>query len=346
MNYTKGNLAPSSTPATQYAAKKLVRVHQQEATSRAWRIINSAPGSKLALEELVEANSTAALDLLANCPALAVLLIRSCSTHKPEMRGAYFRKMLERSWRELLKDLNLPVRPRTIRLLRKIPIKQCDSDTVGYFAKIIKCPGARFHHLLPHLTRITRDTVTLLRRYPEAATVKLLAATGDTAADELAVTWTVGAVRSLRRENGLARGWTYSALSYDQLKLVEGRLHDVIYRRSLRAFPEPPFPGIQKLIEPVSCYDRLLIETNEVGVNFVGGLGEIQEGKLYLYSMPGPTRATVIIRRDNAEDVWRLHPICAANEDTEVDPQTIAGVVRWFCAATASAPSTTKNNVS
>jgi hypothetical protein len=177
--------------------------------------------------------------------------------------------------------------------------------------------------------------VALINRHPALVTSKLLAAAATTPPDELSVTWTVGSIQSLRRASKLPSEWPYSGLTFEGLKLIEGRFFDASYQRTFRLFPEPPFVGIANLIDPVGTFERLLIETDEVGFNFLGVVEQIMAGNLCLYSLHDPERATILVRRDHAQDVWRLQPILSAN-DKGVSAQTTASVFRWFCAVSTA----------
>ncbi len=63
---------------------------------------------------------------------------------------------------------------------------------------------------------------------------------------------------------------------------------------------------------------------------------EIAAGRVYLYSVHHPERATLAIRKDEASHEWGIQEVRAAG-NAAVSADTVAYVHSWFAAALVSA---------
>ncbi|MBK8858993.1 MAG: hypothetical protein IPN11_15325 [Opitutaceae bacterium] len=139
------------------------RVIPSEVRKLAWLTPSHAWG----MAELCAVNHARGLDLVSNCPALAILI---CEHYVPDRDGDYWdylSSMLGKTWRQLLAVFELPVRPRTIRILCKLDRAHCRAATIHKLCAELR-KGNRWLCVLPHLSRITRDTVALLHTKPAA----------------------------------------------------------------------------------------------------------------------------------------------------------------------------------
>ena len=125
-------------------------------------LARSAPSYAESLIQLAEANPEPGYRLLRDYPALAVLVIHQFNPLLHGERTVYLRTMLSLPWRELLRRLGLPVRPRTRRILGLLPIEHCYKATVEKLWHLLRSRGHRWLHVVPHFRAITRDLISLL----------------------------------------------------------------------------------------------------------------------------------------------------------------------------------------
>lgn len=127
--------------------------------------------------------------------------------------------------------------------------------------------------------------------------------------------------------------------SWDELVSRHDRMVDRLNRPDLRirspyVLPRPPYPdpplrpdGFGLVMEPLRNEEQLRIE-GAVQRNCTGRLGDhVAEGRIYLYRMLRPERATVAVA-PTGDGGWRLSEIKAA-ENREVDAATVAAALRW-----------------
>lgn len=188
--------------------------------------VRAAPSYSWSLLELCAVNPGRGLDLLKTCPALAVLVVRNYSPTDQCDRRDYFRTMLALPWRDLLRGLRLPPRERTMRILGKVPLAHSNKQVLG-------TPGHPWVHVLPHLPRITRDTISILSSDSKIINAALLRASAETSFDEETVHWLIGSVRALLIENGREGDWPYRNATFAQLKIAGLNLFQLsVHRRS------------------------------------------------------------------------------------------------------------------
>ena len=166
------------------------------------RQVRAFPHNQLGLLEFCAANPERGFELVVENPALAVLVVRFCRRASYERRRENLERAAAKSWRGLLSDLDLPVRPRTIRILKKLPVAPLALPTILKLRKVLRAGGHPWVHVLPHLPKISRDTVGLLSMDPALVTPVLLRASAESQPDEETVTWLLGSIRGLLTELG------------------------------------------------------------------------------------------------------------------------------------------------
>lgn len=290
------------------------------------RAMPCAPFSSL---ELCGADPERGRDMLEHCPALAGLIIASYSRAKFGDRRAYFAAALKKPWREIVAGLDLPPVPGTVRVLSKLPRDQCRAVNLRRLCDVLRRKDHRWRHVLPHLPMVTADTLTLLSLDPKMVSPRLLFASSKASYDEEPVSWTLSSIQSLRKELNDSQPWPYSGLDFEALKLVEGRLTDLVHPGDAIVFPAPPIPGRQGEIVPLEDWESLTREAdgqNNCALTFVAG---ILSNSAYLYKILRPERATLALTRNAENDAWSIHDLRAA-DNAEVSAATSAFVRAWF----------------
>jgi hypothetical protein len=279
------------------------------------------------LLELAAANPDAGYRLLQACPALALQIVRH---YRPALHGdrtTYLRTTLTRPWREILDLYCLPPRPRTRRILGLLPPQHCYPVAVDKLVRVLQTPGHRWIHVVPHLHRITRDTVSLLAGDPEYINAHLLRASVDSDFDTTDVYSTVMSVRQLLAELRRAGEWPYREATFEQLKLAEGRLHDRTYVDCCLPFPVPPIPGCERVIEPIRDYGALADEGAALDHCVATLIADVVRGEIYAYRVLTPTRATLVLQRVGGG--WQIQDLRGA-KNADVPAETQAVVASWL----------------
>lgn len=291
------------------------------------RVVTAVPCCQSSLFEL--AASQRGLVLVEHCPALAVLVVLSGEGQPCEQRRLQGQKLVALPWSEILAKLGLPARKRTLRILRQVPPEHCYVQTVQKLGQALCTSGHPWLHVLPHLPKITRDTVSLLRLDPALVSPELLRASTESDWDVETVTWLVTSIRIMLLQLGHQGPWPYSGVGVERLKLAEGELFARL-SPDPAAFPTPPFAGRPGEIEPVRDLFALAQEGEEQGnCAFVALMPEILNGEAFVYAVHGPERATLALRRTNAFDDWVMHDL-RGPRNAEPAPTTIAYVQAWL----------------
>jgi hypothetical protein len=97
-----------------------------------------------------------------------------------------------------------------------------------------------------------------------------------------------------------------------------------------RRITPAPFPGRPAEIEPIRCYDRLVVDSAEVENCSVTFLGDIVGGKSYLYAVLHPERATLALRRDESGG-WEIQDLRAVR-NAKVSVETKNFINEWIFA--------------
>jgi hypothetical protein len=289
-------------------------------------VVRALPNYQWSLLELAAAEPKRGYRLLRDYPALAVLIVRRYTPMPHGDRTEYLRSKLALPWEELLREMSLPTRPRTLRILGKLPPEHCFTPVVDQLQCVLRTPGHPWLHVVPHLPKISRDSVALLATDPKYLNPHLLRASVESDFDSTPVYSTLLSVRQLLAEVRRNEEWLYRGVTYEMLRQAEGRLHDKVYVDLTLPFPEPPIPGQPGCIEPIREYAALVDEGEEQHHCASTLVGEIVRGELYAYRILRPTRATLVLQR--GED-WLLHDLRGAN-NAEVPAATHDAIRAWM----------------
>lgn len=305
--------------------------------SRINRLVAATPAHPGALLELCSVPGGHGADILAHNPALAVLAVHAARSRMVRGQPAPLRRLATLPWRELLAALGLPARPRTLRLLRKVPRDHCRPPTLEALRRVLAKGGHRWIHALPHLAAITRDTVGLLRLDPSLVTPELLRASTASDCDEETLTWLLTSIRSSLLQLGHRGPWPYRGVGLDKLKLIEGELYAQLHPQPLE-FSKPPLVGRPGWIEPLCDLFALAREAEEQGNHaIIALLPEILLGEAFVYAVHRPERATLVLRRRNELHHWSVHELCGPRA-TAPAPAARAFVEAWLAAGKSTVP--------
>ncbi|MBI4658506.1 MAG: hypothetical protein HY735_06605 [Verrucomicrobia bacterium] len=295
---------------------------------RVRKLVSAMPSYRWAFLELCAEGTDRGVELLELCPALAMCLVHEYCPTRHGDRQTFYRAMLALRWRELLRVLNLPARPRTIRLLRKLGPEHCPTPLVARFCRVLRA-GHPWLHVLPHLTHITRDTIGLLRLDPALVTPALLRASATSQPDEEPVTWLVTTVKVLRAESGSEGQWSYAGCDLNGLKSIERKLRADLLASDAEPFPPPPFEGTPGAIVPLMRFADLAEKGEDQQHCATTYLGEIMAGRTYFYQVLRPERATLAVRKSTNTGAWVVHDLHGAG-NAAVGAKTGAFVSAWL----------------
>jgi hypothetical protein len=295
---------------------------------RVRRLVGAMPSRRWELLELCAEDSHRGPELLGFCPALALLLVDEYRPARHGSRRAYFRAMVALSWRELLPVLELPDRPGTIRLLKKLHAEDCRPPLAGRLRQVL-CRGHRWRHVLPHLPRITQDTLGLLRLDPVLVSPALLRASAGSQPDEEPVTWLLCTVKGLRAELDSSKKWPYADCDCKGLESIERRLRSRVLADSIAVFPPPPIPAKPGVVVPILRWADLAEEGERQQNCCATFTDEIMGGGMYFYRALRPERATLAIRKSPETGAWEIHDLRGAN-NAGVSPETKNLILAWL----------------
>lgn len=288
-----------------------------------------APTDGWGLLELAAAAPERGCELISLCPALALLLVRSCPKACDD-RAAYFRGYLDLTWRQMLGRLGLPPQRRLVRILRKMPLLHCGTEALEDLVNAI-ADQHPFIRVLSHLPRITRDTAALLEAPRRHVSPKLLLDSAKSEYDEKPVFWSVDAVSWFSEGEYPGRPWPYGQLDAAALARVEARFRDRFGEEGeyLAPFPEPPVSGIPGRITAIRSYWFLSAEGDEQNNCAETLAPEIVAGRCYVYSVTAFERATLALRRDEKTGRWFIEDL-RARDNAAVSQATTAYVRAWL----------------
>jgi hypothetical protein len=277
--------------------------------------------------------------LLAHCPALAVLIVLSGAKLPGEARVLHWQKLAALPWREILAHVGLPARTKVLRILSKLSPEHCHVQTVRKLSKVLAASNHPSFHLLPHLPRLTRDSVSLLQLDPSPSLVspELLRASTESDCDVETITWLVTGIQALLLQLGHLGAWPYTGMGVERLKLIEGELFAELHPDPV-AFPNPPCAGRTGEIEPIRDLFALAREAEEQGNHsFVALLSEVLLGEAFVYAVHHPERATLALRRTDAFAAWEICDLRAPGNAAPM-PATMSSVQAWFQAEQNAVP--------
>ena len=270
------------------------------------QMIRAFPNQHWRLLELCAGDPVRSMELLSENPALAVLTVEHCNSPAADRRRRDLNTMVGRPWRGLLAELGLPTRPRTLRILRRLPVEHCTPLTTSRLRQVLRTSGHPWVHVLPHLPLITRDTVALLGLEPQLITPELMRATLDSAADVETVAWLLDSLRALRAELGRTGPWPYRGLNLEQLKLLEGTLTTQAIPDYFAVFPPPPLAGKAGWIVPLRDFAALAEEGDKQANCAVMYLSSVLAQEAYVFALLKPERATFVLQRRDRSAPWAL----------------------------------------
>jgi len=139
-------------------------------------------------------------------------------------------------------------------------------------------------------------------------------------------------IESLRIELNQSGPWTGDGLSFVQLQELDERLTDEILSYGGQPFPSAPIAGIRGSITPITDYSQLKFEGETMAHCAIMYVGDILSQEVFVYSVSHRQRATLVLRHTPCG--WKIASLDAAN-GTEVYPETLSVVERWFAAYSA-----------
>jgi hypothetical protein len=291
------------------------------------KAVRAVPNFQWSLLELAAADPKPGYRLLRDYPALAAIIVRRYAPAHHGDRTEYLRSKLTLRWPDLLRAMGLPVRPRTLRILGMLPREHCFTQVVDQLQRVLQKPGRPWIHVVPHLERITRDSVSLLATDPKYINPHLLRASVDSDFDSTPVYSTLASVRSLLSELNRDEQWPYRGATFELLKIAEGRLHDQVYVDFTLPFPDQPIPDSPGFIEAIRDYGALADEGVKQEHCLATLVGEMVRGEYYAWRILAPTRATLVLQRSS--DTWQIHDLRGA-KNADVPTETRDAVDQWL----------------
>ena len=293
-------------------------------------VVRTSPTNPWELLELAASAPERGCELIRQCPALAILLARTCPLDCSD-RADHYCRLLSLTWRQMLPEIGLPPERRTVRLLRKIPLLHCREETLEVFCTAIR---SRHRHLriLSHLRQVTRDTVALLALPPALVSGQLLVASASSDYDATPVRLCVDTITWFREmESPGCIGWPYRQLDAESLMRVANR-----YRLKFGAdsswyepFPAPPLAGVPGQISALRDYWTVAAEADEQDNCAISLVPEVLAGNCYIYSVTVSERATLLLRRIGESRLWVVEDL-RAESNGPVSDRTAAYVQAWL----------------
>jgi len=302
------------------------------------KVAKSIPGYSWQLLELVAAFPERGAVLLTECPALAVLIVRSKVSQKGDPAERY-RDLLSLKWRHILSELGLPGSRRVLRILLKVPALHCQPIIIVRLAEAIKTrhPHVR---LLSHLPKITSDTISLLRASPEKVNAHLLLASTASGYGQENITWCMDTVSWFYADENPGKPWPYGRLNASELARVQAMFlrRDCDGFEHSNVFPPPPVTGIPGQITALQNVASITTEADEQVNCAVSYIPDIVHGQCYLYSVSFMERATLVLRV-NSTGCWTVDEL-RAQKNQDVSPATESFVHSWLASQAEKRSST------
>ena len=274
------------------------------------------------------------LQLLQENPGLGFAMA-SCWVFSNAQSGEsmrWIRRMAPRRRRDIVEALGFPQREAAVRVLAKLKSESCSVINLLLLRDLMNRPDAR--KILAHALCIDNTLLTLMSFEPLRATVS------DKFISQVAI-----------GENPTTCRDMVSGMLFDYLRMLkilrikEGRrfqnveslvsAHDKLARRVLEfvhserkdiEFAEPPVRGCDGIIPIRNVYE--LCEEAREQRNCVASLAwNITDGKIFIYRMISPERATVSLRQKNG--VWTLDEVAAAGNQP-VSTKALAAITDWL----------------
>jgi hypothetical protein len=280
-------------------------------------------------------------DWAEECPALlaylAVLRVRDAQGLIDWYTTDLYRyKAFLLGWRGVLPIFGMPATEETLRLLRRIPARDCNQATLWDFLEHLKSPYKQ--RIMRHCQVLTGNILNTLRLPENIADANLLdlrdkdvRATGLSSVRRLC-----SEIVRMRHLLGLSPEWPYAGFKVGIVDLIEAfqtlKVRVEIHDGHLFAenIPPPPVKGEscdEIEIHPLSTLRALCLEDLEMQSG-VGNLAcKIIGNCCYAYRMEKPTRATVILK--NVPEGWAVLSIQLA-DNGDADSDTRQAVAQWL----------------
>ena len=301
--------------------------------------LRTFPKHQWHLLRMIGACGTPAMDLMHATPALAVAL--SCA---PKFRPI---RWTLRAWRTLLKAnrsqadiaawLGFPGTKATIRLLRKVDAKCLHSSALIYLRAIASDP--RLQKRSAHLPSLTRSCVFLL------SNPMLEPLVGQRLLHEVAenpqLRVSRGLLDILRMIDTLHPAGRQVGPFETSTQVLD--LHNDLVGRMQAIeladlpIPPPPISG-NEFIQPIQTPQELAEEGRQMGHCVASYLRDIHRGRVAVYRVLAPERATLSLRVIGRETLhWAIDQLFLARNQ-EPSAATHQAVRSWFAKSSSVAP--------
>lgn len=248
-------------------------------------------------------------------------------------RDATRRRLLRMKDSSVLAELGFEKRKSWVRVLGKIPARECHHFHVSNVLKLCRAPRVRRY--LPYLSSITMEVSWLLRQPMLPVDMPLLEfAAREPYRDGMNIDEIVGSIAANRDLHGIHPVWPYAGRirSWSALLKVEQR-----NAKRCGSRPEffPPAPvstqvlpeGLEIMALPTPRYVKH--EAHQMANCSAGFIDSIYTGSHYLYRVTTPERATVLLER--IPGGWDIQEIGLHNNEGEVSAKTEQLLSRWLC---------------
>ncbi len=273
-----------------------------------------------------------ALDLVQSNPALGLMVATNWIWHRPAVKQPLrsARSLVLKKRREILRWLHFGIpSDAAVGVLAKYPRELMKVESLFYLRDAMQQP--EIIRMLGFLPKINRGVVRIVsdpRLLPHASP-RLLNEVAVNAEDDHAGTTAYWLGENLAMMERLERD--SRQLRFHSIKRIQ-EVHQELSRDSIRIvaaaqnFPPPPLPGAAG-IEPIETPDALICEAYEQNNCVMSLATEIAAGRLFLYRVVRPERATLSIAPNG--NTWMIQECRGAN-NANVTPTCIAAVHEWL----------------
>ena len=289
--------------------------------SRHWHLLNFV------------ARCPGAIDLVRSTPALALALASPWVFRKnpPSQPLRAARSLLGKRQPDIAAWLGFPDAWSTVKILRKLPPEDC---TVMHLLHLRDLFGTHLK-TLQHLPGLNGAIIRIM----SGETDRYRACPGllrEITSQPRLLDRTVRLLRyTLWLRDRLEDPAIITLRSYKHLTRTHDQFVDRLGRMDLRIIDPPPYPppplmpfGPHLELVPLQTEIELL-EEGRAQHNCVGDYGpRIRNGKMYLYRLLKPERATVAVSMGDSGK-WQLHEI-QSYQNSEVLPGTLSAVLEWI----------------
>lgn len=279
---------------------------------------------------VMAARCPGSLDLITSNPALAYCLA-SCWAFGPypsKYATRTMRRLIGARRRSICGALGFPECESSVSVLSKIPASACCVSWFLTIRDLLKDPDWR--KPLLHLPSLNLAVMQFLcnKALRRRATPRLLHELAGI--DSPAMAWSASDLLRMQRQlrtEGVERFHSVQQFLRWHNELEEQINHPKEADIQHLSFPKPPIPGNENVI-PLEVPDSLIEEAN-VQCNCVTDYAtRIASGRLYLYRVLNPERATLSIK-PNEQGSWQIGELLAAGNEP-VSAETRQAVERWI----------------